>query len=236
MDNEDVILEQMEDTRTALTEKLETLETKVASSVGSAASDVAETVETVKDTVQETVATVKETVEQTIGAVKESFHEGLQAVQDLFDVPAYVDRQPWAMFAGSVALGYVFGGFFSPKTNAQATGEADAVPASPPRKNGRSPSYQAKEPSGGGLFAQLSPEFDKLKGLAIGTLMGTLREMIVPAVPQSIGQSVVEILDSVTQKMGGTPVDHGKDEKHEFDGPNPSQDPMEMQSRSARTH
>ena len=84
MENEDVIREQMEDTRTSLTEKLETLESQVASTVQGATTNVAETVEAVKetveavkDTVQQTVTTVKESVEETICAVKETVQDSL---------------------------------------------------------------------------------------------------------------------------------------------------------------
>jgi len=104
MENEDVIRDQMEDTRTSLTEKLETLEKKVVSTVDSATTNVAETVESVKETVQETVSTVKDTVQDTICAVKDSVKEGVGAVKDVFDVSRHVERHPWLMIGGSVAL------------------------------------------------------------------------------------------------------------------------------------
>jgi len=246
MDNEDVILEQMADTRSALTEKLETLENKVASTVGNAASDVAQTVEAVKETVQETVATVKETVEQTIGAVKDSVKDSVHAVQGIFDVPAYVDRQPWIMFAGSMAVGFALGKMLMPREERSAPEASSYSGASGgsgtshrTRKNGRAAAYESKDSStGGGILSQLAPELDKLKGMAIGTLMGTVKEMVVPAVPESIRDSAVEIIDSVTQKLGGKPIDQGKkEESHGSEGESESkQEPLEMQSRWARSN
>jgi len=119
MENEDVIREQMEDTRTSLTEKLETLEQQVASTVHGATSDIAETVEAVKetvekvkDTVQDTVTTVKESVADTIDSVKETVHEGLTAVKGMLDIPALVDSHPWLMVGGAVGCGFVLGTFF----------------------------------------------------------------------------------------------------------------------------
>src|SRR5438105_8802525 len=115
MENEDVIRDQMEDTRTSLTEKLETLEKKVASTVESATSNVAETVEAVKETVQETVSTVKDTVQDTVCTVKSTVREGVGAVKDAFDICGHVERHPWVMLGGSIAVGYVLGRLLLPE-------------------------------------------------------------------------------------------------------------------------
>jgi ElaB/YqjD/DUF883 family membrane-anchored ribosome-binding protein len=92
MDNEsEVIRQQMEETRTSLAEKLETLEQQVVGTVQGATTAVADTVESVKDAVQETVSTVQE------------------SVHDALDLSRHVERHPWAMVGGSVALGYLAG-------------------------------------------------------------------------------------------------------------------------------
>src|SRR5262245_55877302 len=93
-----VIRHQMEETRASLTEKLETLEHQVVGTVQGATSAVTETVENVKEAVAETVETVKGTVRETVETVKETF-----------DLSRQVDRHPWLMVGGSVALGFLCG-------------------------------------------------------------------------------------------------------------------------------
>src|SRR4051794_29513643 len=99
MDNEpEVIRQQMDETRTALTDKLELLEQQVVGTVQDATSAVAETVGTVKQAVQDTVQSVKETVHETVESVKETF-----------DLKNQVERRPWMMVAGATALGFLGG-------------------------------------------------------------------------------------------------------------------------------
>ena len=105
MDNQEskeVILQQMHDTRSSLADKLENLERQVTDTVQTAASAVTDTVASVKDAVHDTVATVKDSVQS-----------GVASVKDSFDIPAHVERHPWAMMAGSVAVGYLGGRFLS---------------------------------------------------------------------------------------------------------------------------
>src|SRR5262245_52369843 len=67
MDNEsEVIRQQMEQTRSALTAKVELLEHQVVETVHGATAAVSETVGNVKDVVQETVQTVKDSVHETV--------------------------------------------------------------------------------------------------------------------------------------------------------------------------
>jgi len=220
--DQDVIREQMENTRTALSEKLEELENRVTAKVAGATQDVAqtvetvtgsvqETVETVKDTVQETVETVKDTVEETISAVKES----VSAVKSLFDVPAHVDRYPWTAMGASVAVGYLGGEYLlRPSTHRSRS----QVPAFTAKETIAAPVYTNGQSAGGRLASELpsakppswldrlEPELSKLKGLALGVLMGTIREMVTQATGEKLGHSLAEIIDSATEKIGGTPV------------------------------
>src|SRR5579859_6838521 len=78
---------QMNDTRAALSAKLETLERRIVDTVHGTADAVVQTVDNVKDAVHDTVGSVKDT----------------------FDLPLQVDRHPWAIVAGSVALGFLGG-------------------------------------------------------------------------------------------------------------------------------
>lgn len=205
MENEEVIRADMEETRTALTEKLEVLENQVIGTVQEARSAVSETVETLKDT----VGTVKDTVTDTVSAVKESVQEGVATVKDWMDVRAQVDRHPWVMVGGSVATGYLIGAlcdrFMECETAAAST--AEPVRSDTHRLgNGHRGATRAKrhhESESGSWLAGFAPELNKLKALALGTLIGTAREMVVKSVPPELGHKLSEVLDNVTAKLGG---------------------------------
>jgi hypothetical protein len=196
----------MEDTRTALTEKLEVLENQVMGTVQEARSAVSQTVETLKDT----VGTVKETVTDTVSAVKESVQEGVATVKDWLDVRAQVDRHPWIMTGGSILAGYLIGTMFDRWTEGEATG----LP--PPSEGGASETHRLgngrrhggmrtkrHHDEGQSWLAGFAPELNKLKGLALGTLLGTAREMVTRSVPPELGQKLGEVVDNITAKLGG---------------------------------
>jgi hypothetical protein len=174
---------------------------------------VTETVETVKEAVQETVETVKGSVQETVETVKETF-----------DLKRQVDRHPWLMFGGSVALGYV-GGYALNRVRASGTSAVPyrAAAWSTPRPNGGPYSSArpeapvmgeavvappAREPEPG-LFSSLAdalaPELGKLKGLAIGALFGVMRDAITRSVPEQMGPQLAEVMDNITVKLGGRP-------------------------------
>jgi len=205
----EVIRQQMEETRTALTEKLETLEQQMVQTVQGATAAVAETVENVKDAVQETVETVKDGVQQTVSTVK-----------DTFDLPLQVQRHPWGMVLGAVAAGYLTGWLLEGRASRRGprprTRPADYPDASPLAttsnggiRTGRrgDEASEAQEP---GWFSQLSETFgtelSKLKGLAVGTAVGVLRDAIAQAAPEQMKDDLANAFNRITTKLGGEPI------------------------------
>jgi ElaB/YqjD/DUF883 family membrane-anchored ribosome-binding protein len=203
-DEPEVIRKQMEETRTDLTEKLETLEGEVQDKVQNATDKVSETVENVRETVRDTVENVKETV-----------HDTLESVKSTFDLPQQVDRHPWLMFGGAVAVGYVGGCLLSRLEE--------------PRTADRSPRWEAgdyghqagaslagagtREESAtsqwlGEMYQKLRPEIDELKGLAIGAALGVARDLLARSLPERASHQVGQVIDNVTTKLGGKPI-HG---------------------------
>ena len=124
MENEQVIREQMGETRASLTDKLETLEHQVVDKVQGTTTAVRGTVEAIKESVEETVSTVKE-----------SLKGGIDTVKDWLDVKAHVERHPWLMTGGSTLLGYCLGKFF-PEANGQTAGTAQTLAQRQPSSNG----------------------------------------------------------------------------------------------------
>jgi len=213
MDKEEEQLQlQMAETRASLTEKLETLEQKVVGTVEEATTAVHETVGAIKESVQDTVTTVNETVK-----------ESVETVKDWFDISGHVREHPWAMVGGSVAVGYCLGAMIG---KAQASAAYVPMPSASYRtENYSNGGYREETPrpaatpaaapaptpsSVKSMLSTWGPEIDKLKGLALGVLFGTVREMIATSVSQSVsghvGEQLKDVFDSVTKKMGGEPI------------------------------
>jgi len=197
MENEDLIRLQMEETRTSLAEKVETLEQKLASTVQ-------ETTEAVSDTVQETAATVTETV----AAVKETMQESVETVKGWFDLGAQVEEHPWGMLAGAAAFGFVLGNFL-PAREPAASSLSSGSKRQQQHHNGgtRRPQESTSSTSSGpSWLSSFEPELNKLKSLALGAALGTVREMVRSELPSEMGNRLRQIIDDVTTKLGGQPV------------------------------
>lgn len=193
MENEERIKLEMQETRSALAEKLETLEQKVAGVVG--------TVEDVTTVVSDTVGAIKETMQdtkETVSAVNEKVQESVESVKGFLDVKAHVQEHPWLMVGGSVAFGYCLGVVLEKST-------ASEVPRIALTGNGRR-LENAAATSPAPKHGLWDAEIAKLKGLALGALFGTAREMIAASLPDHVGHEVKEIIDSVTTKVGGEPI------------------------------
>lgn len=196
MDNEsEVIRQQMEDTRSSLQDKLETLEQQVK-----------DTVQNATEAVNETVSTVKEAVQDTVGTVKESVQETVDTVKDTLDLRQQVQRHPWPMFCGAAVLGFIGGRLLQRSRPVASSAPANVPPARP--YQAPSPIEAASTPapprSWWDVFAQeYGDELDKVKGLAISTLGGLVREMATQAAPPALKEEIKGVVDSVTTKLGG---------------------------------
>jgi len=195
MEDEEVIRKQMEDTRTSLSEKLETLENHVTGKVIEATTALSETAGAVKDTVQETVATVKDTV-----------HGGVETVKDWLDLSSHVEKHPWLMMAGFVCVGFCIDRVTGPPTNVSAEPAHGGHGRTHHNGHGNGRQKRRTEATAPSVLSSLGPEISKLKALALGTLLGTAREMIVKAVPEDVGNQLRDIIDSTTKKLGGEPL------------------------------
>ena len=211
MENEpELIRDQMQETRTALTEKLDTLQQKVADTVDSITTPVVETVQTVKEAVSDTVDTVKETASATVDTVKETFN-----------ISRHVEQHPWSCVLGSVAAGFILGKLLpSASTVAHSFRMgADGMTAGmsePPQRlhNGihKAPEREEPEPAeeGKGLLGGLAEAFEgelgKLKGLGVSVGVGLLRDLMTQSVTGEIGDRVKEWMNGLTESLGGKPL------------------------------
>jgi len=212
----------MEQTRASLAEKIEVLEQKLTGTVQEATTAVAETVQEAKDAVAETVETVKETVESTVESVKGSVESTVDAVRDTLDITGHVQRYPWLMVGGSVALGFLGGLVLGPSrphsypgpssTSGPEPGPAPEREASyawsPPRHEPEMQREPERQQPGWWDWVQstFGSEIDKLKGMAIGTLAGVVRDMVGQSVPENIKPMLTDVINNVTSKLGGEPI------------------------------
>jgi len=206
----------MEQTRSSLAEKIEVLEQKVTGTVQEATSAVTETVQEAKEAVADTVETVKETVASTVETVKDTVESTVDAVRNTFDITGHVQRHPWAMVGGSVALGFLGGLFLGPtrpRSHAEPSHTPGPEPVAAPEREAsyaRAPSrhepetYREPEREQPGwwdwLQSTFGPEMDKLKGMAVGTLAGVVRDMVSGAVSENIKPMVIDVINNVTTK------------------------------------
>jgi len=213
-DSPEVIRHQMDETRTHLSDKLEALEQRVVNTVHEASASVNETIGSVKDAVHDTVQTVKDSVNETVDTVK-----------DTFDVRNQVERRPWTMVAGATALGFLGGYLLMRRRAAPAeryettgyhplasgNGAASYAPPPPPITGMAPTAAVPKESEGflGMLTRTFEPELKEMKGLAVGALLGVLRDVVSDSVPETMEGKVEEIIDGVTTRLGGKPI-HGR--------------------------
>ncbi len=212
----EVIREQMQETRTALTEKLDTLQQKVADTVESITTPVTETVQTVKEAVSDTVESVKETVSGTVETVKETF-----------DLSRQVERHPWPMMLGSFATGFLLGKILpSPFEREWTAGRASddvaaGMSAAGHPHNGFHRALDRREmerelekeeaprAEGPGLLSGLADKFsgelDQLKGMAIAAGVGLVRDLITQSVHGEMGDRIKGWMDHLTESLGGKP-------------------------------
>ncbi len=206
MENEtDVTRAQMDETRASMSEKMETLEHQIVDTVQGAAEAVAQTVDNVKD-------------------VNDAVHETVENVKDAFDLRLQVKRHPWAMLGGSIAVGCLGGYLLFRRgvTQPKATGwNQPTAPARFPiseRQNGigEETCFQ-KEATGtklvapiasdsgwmGELLQRFGPEIDKVKGVAIGMVVGVARDIITQSAPDLLKAGLADVIDGVTVKIGG---------------------------------
>ena len=116
---------------------------------------------------------------------------------------AHVQAHPWAAAViGSVAAGACLGVMLKPRAETKTDRRMlNGSPYEPRRaENGTNGAAVKTEP---GIWAS---EIEKLKGLALGALFGTVREMVASPLPEPVRQQIKDIFDDATHKLGGKPI------------------------------
>ena len=194
--------------------------------VSTSVENVKETVESSVEAVKETVAAVTDTVHDTVQAIKDTVQETVQTIKESFDISLQMQRHPWLIFGGAVGLG-LLGSLMVPRRSkvSSSSAESSSTPAhsgngsngssyTPPTfgpeakrfsqlgNDGGSQSESTWESATGWVGEQIG----RLKGLALGTVMGAVRDMAKRSLPESVGSRVAEEVDSITKGLGGEPI------------------------------
>jgi len=221
----EVIRDQMQETRTALTDKLEALEHQVVSTVQSITNPVVETVETVKKAVEDTVCAVKDTVQSTVSTMTGAAEQTMETVKETFNLSHQVARHPWLMMIGAAAVGYIGGRLLLPDntgSSGRPTTSGSPFPDSmnrmsaapePPRHNGHHDGARAETRESesseenwfSGLTDMFGSEINQLKALGVGALVGVVRDLVTQNLGGEMGSRLKDWLNKVTEKMGGKP-------------------------------
>ncbi len=181
-------------------------------------SDLADKLEALEERVMDTVQSAQETVEDSLQIAKDT----VATVKRTFDIKHHVEEYPWVMVGGAALAGLALGALFqrmwpsAQQTPARPAGNETAPSASPawPAEqcgNGSCattvppPQIQAAPPSWPGIFGLFHEDIAKVKGMAIGYVMGLARDAIKGAVPQ-LAPQIDGVMNGVTTKLGGEPV------------------------------
>jgi len=212
VDNElEVIRHQMEEKRASLADKLDALEEQVLETVHEATSAVTHTVRDVT----EAVDTVKDNIKETVETVKENIHETVETVKETFNFNEQFRKHPWIVLGGGFAAGFagalLLGGSSRKKETPEPTyrrPETNGTPYEPVRNLVKEP--RASEPessSSSGLTSQLgtaaTEALNTIKGMAVGTLMGVLSEVVREYVPSSLKEEVEKLFGNLNTHLGG---------------------------------
>jgi len=200
MENEtDVISGQMRETRQDITEKIGALEHHLEAKVNETAERVAETVEKVTGAVDKTVDSVTETV-----------HDAVESVEEAFDFTRQVKRHPWAMLAGSAAVGFVGGCLLNrvapprPSASGLTRGLASDGHVHNGHHAAEAPRAASEGPGWGDKLAEaLKPAMSTVEGLVVNAAAGVLGKMILDAVPHNFQKDVGQALDDIVVSLGG---------------------------------
>jgi len=218
------IMKQMEETRTSLTEKLEALETQLAGKVQAGADVVERTTEAaahIVENVKETVHEVTGKVEETVSRVTEKVETSFDSVTDALDIRRQTDRHPWVMVGLATAAGCVLGTMVGRR---EETAVAAPI-AEPIRSHGVRPKHvkgsnghgQGGQPNGASARATgdessfwqqgwVVDQMNRMKGLALGTLLGVVRDMAKQSIPGTVGERIAEEIDNFTSHLGAQPI------------------------------
>jgi len=219
-DQAELIMKEMEDTRTSLTEKLETLEHQISEKVQAGADVVERTTETaaqIVESVKDTVQGVTDKVEETVSKVTDKVGESVHAVASTFDLKIQTERHPWAVVGLATAAGFALSTLMSRRPQFQTSTQPSQAVRGKHGKgaNGHgtsttrtpAPTEKKSNPLKGLLEQEwVRDQLTRLKGLALGTMLSMVRDMVKESIKGPVGERIAEEIESFTSHVGAEPI------------------------------
>jgi len=171
---------------------------------------LAQKLDALEHTLEDKVVGAREAVEHTVEAVEHTVEAVKETVSEAFDVRGHVRQHPWLMVGGAFSLGCLGGYLLGGRRQAEMTSRMESPTGAPALAshgahagNGHTeaPSRREEEES-----SPLAEEVKKIRGLAVGALMGLLREAITRALPPEWVPDVEGVVDDWTARLGGKPL------------------------------
>jgi len=240
----------------------DTLE-ETRSTVEDIVENVKETVDDTVDVVKETVEGAKSTVDNLVENVKGTMDDTATKVKRTFDLNYQVEQRPWVMFGGSILLGCMLAKWTSSESSYQRKFfergyhyDDDALYTAPmnnresrddlgnktnvskhlpgTRSSDMTSTSYTQPSRWSAVTEQFQGEWDALKGIAIGTLMGTIRAMIREHMP-SVAPKLEQAINRASAKLGAEPIDFSDTEQQTqgHNGHSQSQEPSTADRRGA---
>jgi len=199
MENEtDMIRDQMAETRTSLTEKIDKLQEQVLG-----------TVEGTTRTVTQTVEAVQEAVQDTVGSVKESFQDTVDTVKSAFDLSEQMNKHPWLMMGGAVAVGFLGGRMLLGHDYKALPPPSDgSAPRRPPSRTEATTAAvsSAASATAGWLEELAAPLLKQAEQMALGMLAGVASDLIHSSAPEGMRGQLNEMVEKFASSAGTTPI------------------------------
>jgi ElaB/YqjD/DUF883 family membrane-anchored ribosome-binding protein len=214
----EVIRDEMEQTRASLADKLGTLENQVRETVSGASEAVSSTVEGVK----EVVSNVTDTVE---------------SVTETLNISKQVEQHPWAAVGIAVATGFIASQLIGRSSRSDSERAAEESrryePTAEPRLTpylepapAPAPTPQPRQEEESSMLSGLESMLPDLKGigntvvsalggLAVGSVMNVVRDLVVRGLPQEWHGDLTGMVDQVTRQLGGKPLPPFKEEEEQ---------------------
>jgi hypothetical protein len=172
-----------------------------------------------------------------VSSVQETIHGTVDTVKETFDLELQVRNHPWAMVGGAFCAGYLGGkvihSLSSPMPLSHPLASPTTAPVhlsgahwsesrstpSPVQERSQTETLRPRAESwSGSLIASVEPEVEKLKGLAIGAVFNVLKSLVRQHLPPSVEPQLEEMVDNVTRRMGGKPIQGSLMEEFQHNG------------------
>jgi ElaB/YqjD/DUF883 family membrane-anchored ribosome-binding protein len=161
--------------------------------------DMADKLEALENRMIGTVQSAQETVQDSIQSAKDA----VASVKRTFDIKHQVEEHPWTMMGGCVLAGLALGYCIpsrSPRFSAPPEIVAESYDGDPP------PAPQAPAAPPPSILEPFQDEIAKVKGMAIGFVMGLVRDSLKESAPQ-LAPNIDQLMNGLTTKLGGATVE-----------------------------